>query len=340
MKKFLVKIAGLSAILFLLQIPVFSQDKVEPEKDKPLSDKVKTNNDEIIIIKKGDKDGKVTVETKDGKVLVNGKPVDEFQDDNFSVKRRKMEWYENDGDVMALASPHSPFRTGVWNNDGDNVFFFNDSKTAFLGVYSKKAADGGAEIEEVTKGSAAEKVGLKKGDIITKIDDKKIDDPDDLVNVVRSYKPEDKVVVTYKRDGKEMKGNVVMGKHANSSDNLVMPEMSRDFKFVMPPGAPRTYSFSYNERGPRIGIKAQDTENGKGVKVVDVDDDSPAAKAGIKEGDVITLFDGKPVNSANELADLARAAKAKPSVAIKLTRAGKPQDVTVKIPRKLKTAEL
>ena len=89
MKKFLVKIAGLSAILFLLQIPVFSQDKVEPEKDKPLSDKVKTTNDEIIIIKKGDKDGKVTVETKDGKVLVNGKPMDEFQDDNFSVKEER-----------------------------------------------------------------------------------------------------------------------------------------------------------------------------------------------------------------------------------------------------------
>jgi len=150
-------------------------------------------------------------------------------------------------------------------------------------------------------------------------------------------------VITYKRDGKEMKGNAVMGKHLNEGENLVMPEMKNNYRFTMPPvppGGPRAYSFNFSERGPRIGIKAQDTENGKGVKVLDVDDDSPADKAGIKEGDVITQFDGKPVNSANELADLARAAKTKPSVAIKLTRAGKPQDVTVKIPRKLKTAEL
>ena len=184
---------------------------------------------------------------------------------------------------------------------------------------------------------------MKKGDIITKIDEKKVDDPDDLVKVVRSYKPEDKVVITYKRDGKEMKGNAVLGKHSSDFGSLEFsaPELKNDynFKYMMPPGGPRTYSFNYNG-GPRIGIKAQDTENGKGVKVLDVDDDSPAGKAGIKEGDVITQFDGKMVNSATELADLARAAKAKPSVLIKLTRAGKPQEVSVKIPRKLKTAEL
>ncbi|MFI5152107.1 MAG: PDZ domain-containing protein [Chitinophagales bacterium] len=340
MKKFLVKIAGLSAILFLLNGPVFSQNKAESDNERSEHDKIR-KNDEIIIIRKGDKDGKVTVEVKDGQVLVNGKALNEFEDDIFSVRRRKMEWFDDDG--MALASPHSPFRGGVWNHDGDNLMYLDDSKTAFLGVYSKKANNGGAEIEEVTKGSAAEKIGLKKGDIITKIDEKKVDDPDDLVKVVRSYKPEDKVVITYNRDGKEMKGNAVLGKHSSDFGSLEfsVPELKNDynFKYVMPPGGPRAYSFNYNA-GPRIGIKAQDTENGKGVKVLDVDDDSPAGKAGIKEGDIITQFDGKPVNNSTELADLARTAKTKPSIPVKLIRAGKTQDVTVKIPRKLKTAEL
>ena len=91
---------------------------------------------------------------------------------------------------------------------------------------------------------------------------------------------------------------------------------------------------------PRLGIKAQDTEEGKGVKVLDVDDASNAQKAGVKEGDVITEFDGKTVNSATELADAARDAKDKSPIKIKLNRNGKNQEIEVKIPKKLKTANL
>ena len=41
------------------------------------------------------------------------------------------------------------------------------------------------------------KAGLKEGDIITKIDDKKIEDPDALAKAVKEHKPGDKVSVTY-----------------------------------------------------------------------------------------------------------------------------------------------
>ena len=93
----------------------------------------------------------------------------------------------------------------------------------------------------------------------------------------------------------------------------------------------------------RLGIHAQDTEDGKGVKVLDVDDETSASKAGIMEGDIITKFDGQEVNSATRLAELARDAqndKAKTSIKVNLLRAGKAMEVEVKGPRKLRTADL
>jgi len=100
---------------------------------------------------------------------------------------------------------------------------------------------------------------------------------------------------------------------------------------AMPDMGPNSFMFSTGR--PRLGIKAQDTEDGKGVKVLDIDDESAADKAGIKEGDIITEFDGKPVNSADELAAGARTAKDKSSIRLKINRDGKSQDVEVKIPK-------
>jgi serine protease Do len=91
---------------------------------------------------------------------------------------------------------------------------------------------------------------------------------------------------------------------------------------------------------PMIGIRAQDTEDGKGAKVLDVSDDSPAEKAGIREDDVITSFDGKKINNADELSAAAKEARTKTSVEIKYNRDGKSQTAEIKIPKKLKTTNL
>ena len=76
------------------------------------------------------------------------------------------------------------------------------------------------------------------------------------------------------------------------------------------------------------------------MKVLDVDDESAAEKAGIKKDDVITEFDGKKVNSTDELASAARESKEKPAVKVTFNRDGKSQSVEIKTPKKLKTANL
>ena len=57
----------------------------------------------------------------------------------------------------------------------------NAAPHAFLGVLTGKA-DEGVKINEVVKGTAAEKAGLLKGDIITELDDKSISSPEDLMD--------------------------------------------------------------------------------------------------------------------------------------------------------------
>jgi putative serine protease PepD len=59
----------------------------------------------------------------------------------------------------------------------------------------------GARIQKVDPGSAAERAGLKVGDVITKVDAHAITNSDSLVATVRSYRPGDSVTVTYTRGG-------------------------------------------------------------------------------------------------------------------------------------------
>jgi serine protease Do len=337
MKQYFLKSIGVGSLAAILCSSAFAQDETPEKAEK----KEKLNkHEQIIIQKKGDKDTKLIIEIKDGKTFINGKPADEFKDDDVTIQN-----IETDGDNFAFIAPDvrvSPFRGG-WNYSGDDNIL-NESKTAFLGVTTESVEGGGVKILSISEQSAAEKSRLLKGDIITKINDIEVNNPEKLSETIHKFKPEDKVTVTYKREGKEQKVEATLGKFKGvkfKSYNLSMPDMESfdNMKSLRGLAAPRAYSYSYGGR-PRLGIKAQDTEDGKGVKVIDVDDESPAGKAGIKEGDIITDFDSKPINSADELVNAARANKDKASYKIKLKRNDKVQEVEVKIPKKLKTADL
>jgi putative serine protease PepD len=75
-----------------------------------------------------------------------------------------------------------------------------------IGVENATATSGttlgeGARIQKVDPGSAAERAGLKEGDVITKVDNHTITTSDSLVATIRSYRPGDSVTVTYTRGG-------------------------------------------------------------------------------------------------------------------------------------------
>lgn len=72
-------------------------------------------------------------------------------------------------------------------------------------------ASEGAIINSLTSGGAAEKAGLKVGDVIIKVNNEPITSASDLVLAIRSHSPNDEVDVTYLRDGKEETTKVKLG---------------------------------------------------------------------------------------------------------------------------------
>ncbi|MBM7518905.1 S1C family serine protease [Nocardioides nitrophenolicus] len=69
----------------------------------------------------------------------------------------------------------------------------------------------GARIASIEKGSAAEDAGLKQDDVITSIDDHRIDGSESLIATIRSYRPGDEVKVTYLRGSKESSTELKLG---------------------------------------------------------------------------------------------------------------------------------
>ena len=303
-------------VLALIAGSATAQEKKEVEKKK-----------EVIIRKDGGKEEKMIIVVDGDNVTINGKPV-EGDDAQKVIIRKRMAPGDNDKVRM--------FKGGAASNM--NFFQHDDmEKHAFLGVMTEKT-DGGVKITEVTKNSAAEKAGLKKDDIITAIDGKKVETHDALSEVITAHKPGDKAEITYKRGGKEAKTTATLAEHQMKRFEF---KMDNDFMHDLPmaPGALRIKGFNWTSK-PKIGLQIQDLEEGKGVKVKDVDEETPAAKAGFKEGDIITKVNDKDVENVDAVKSEIKDLKDGDTIKFTYKRDGKVQTVDVKIPKKLKTIDL
>lgn len=330
------KLSALGLGLFLLgSAPVFAQ------KDVTVTAKGKTKEQVTISFDKNNTE-KIVVEVDGDKVTVNGKPVENYESGNVSVIRSK----------------GVPVRGyGAQSLSGLNFYNENFSNKAMLGVTTDKTEEG-ARVQSVTKESAAAIAGIKEGDIITKIGSTKITDPDVLSETIKEKKPGDKVDVYVLRDKKEQKLTAELKKWSGVStysftpgqfeiNDLELGNIFKDLGELNPSdrfATPR--SRSYNDvivtgyGTPKFGLSVQDTDDGVGVKVIKVTDESTAAKAGLQVDDIVTSIDDKEVNSTDEISKILRDSKDKASVKMKVKRNSKSQTIDVKIPRKIKTANL
>lgn len=189
---------------------------------------------------------------------------------------------------------------------------------SFVGVseFSDTEGNAGALLEEALPGSPAEQAKLLDGDIITKFDGKVINDEDTLRDAI-SVTPIGKTVeVLYLRDGEPQ-----------TTQLTTMSNKDYDLDAFMP-----------RERG-LLGI--DDTERVAvegtklhGVRVGDVYDNRPADLAGLKEGDIITEFDGKPVRTAEGLGGYIALAKPASTVKLIVYREGQRIEIPVKMGRR------
>ena len=337
---------------------VFAQNESGKKKDKEI--------EEIIIRNDGNGDyNKMDVQIIGDSVLVNGKPLAQFKDDKITINKRKM--IIRDGE-RSMAFDFGPgdrtfnmdsFGDDFMKNFGQGQGFGKEEIKPFLGVTTEQTTKG-VKIVEISKGSAAEKAGLKKDDIITKIGDQEVGTPQELANIISESQPKEEIKIYYTRGGgKEKSVKATLGERKVKKSfnySFSSPEgMGRSFSIPPIPPIPNQSEMELfqndGDNGPgnfkdimprqkKIGLKVQDTEEGGNVKVIDVEEGSAAATAGIKKDDLITEIDGVKINSTDDAREQLQPGENKTSYKVKLSRNGTSMNFDVKIPKKLKTANL
>lgn len=354
MKRLSIYVLAFIAAAQFPAINASAQSEVKEKKDK-------VEKQEIIIRKKGHKKEKTTIVIEGDKVTVNGKPVEKGNKDIIVEKF--------DDNEMIMRMPKMPrqmymFNQNMnWNSDDFmKDFHFDFKEGALLGVVTKEN-EKGVEVAEVQKESSAEKAGLQKGDIITKVGDQKMEKPGDLVKAITEKKPKDEVEITYLRNGKESKVKTQLGESRFPQEfqhkmelkqnelMLKQKEFQRrqqefqdrqfEFQFKQPFGMEHFDGpMMWQQKGPQLGITIQDTEEGNGVKVLDTDKESPAEKNGVLKDDIITEINGKKVTNVAEAREALHQKTENNAWNLKVLRAGKVVNMEIKIPKKLNKADL
>jgi serine protease Do len=303
-----------------------------------LAQTTKTEKKEITIEKKeGGKKEKMVIVIDGENVTIDGKPAEDYKGTEMIII--------DNGSVIVGDRVIKSGR-GSTTINGRSM----GGSRPLLGVTTEKT-ETGALIEAVSEGSGAEKAGLKKGDIITGLNKTTIKSPEDLIAAIGKNKPGDVVDVNYIREGKKQKTKATLGKTSNSfSYNFNTAPDAYTYRFEMPrapimPKMPKWNEndfknlFIYSDR-PKYGMSIQDDEDNRGVKVTDVNDEGNAAKGGLKEDDIITEIDAEKVTGVDAFRELLDTKKDKPSISLKVLRNGQTQNLTIKVPRNLKSADL
>lgn len=197
----------------------------------------------------------------------------------------------------------------------------------------KLKEDYGVEITRVEENSPAEKAGLKPGDVVLEYNGERVEGMEQFGRLVRETPPGREVKLTISRDGKTQKLAVTISTRRSRFQGF--PSGFRMPEFQMP-DIPQIFT---TLRSPMLGVEAESLGSQlasyfgvkEGVLVRSVLDNTPAQKAGIKAGDVLTKVDGMQVTTPSEVSSAVRAASAKNSYMIELMRDRKPITVTINV---------
>jgi serine protease Do len=167
----------------------------------------------------------------------------------------------------------------------------------------------------VNRGSAADKAGLKAGDIVRKLNGQPIVNSGDLSAMVSLAKPGDKVGMDVWRDGKMVHLTATLGSDKGDPAD--------------------TEQVASTDQGAKLGLSlrplepAERREAGLPAGLVIEDAGGAAAIAGVRPGDVLLSVNGRPVSSVEQVRDVV--AKSSKSVALLIQRGDEKIFVPVRI---------
>ena len=176
-------------------------------------------------------------------------------------------------------------------------------------------AEKGALISQVTEDSPAERAGLKAGDVITKVNNTEIRDARNLLLTISQIAPNTEVTLEYLRDGKKetTKARLSRRDEETLARNEDIPT-GKDIGVLNGVGVGDITSQLRNQLQLPARIK--------GAIITSLDPDSPSAKQGLREGDIILELDRKPVSDAGEAVKLSEEIKG-PQVLVLIWRNGR-----------------
>jgi predicted metalloprotease with PDZ domain len=223
----------------------------------------------------------------------------------------------------------------------------------------------GVLVNDVVNGSPADRAGLEKGDVLVRFDGRTVDSPTELSSMVRSMRVGESVDLVVWRDGDRRSLTARLGSRPGSSDvrrrsqdDEVDEDDDDDGMFDTPappaprapaaPRAPRVLMPGFDQdmfrvmgRG-RLGVRVEslnsdladllDVPGGRGVMIIEVINDTPASRAGLKSGDVITRVDDRNVDEVGDLTEALRNA-GEGTVSLEVIRKGARRTVRAELER-------
>jgi len=246
--------------------------------------------------------------------------------------------------------------------DENTMVLLGDDGASWLGVESqeitsekakelKLPAERGVLLERVVPDSPAAKAGLKDNDVITEINGQRVEGAAQFRRMIHEIPAGRSAQFTVWRDGRAQTVSVTLGK-SEDRGNMWFKTAPRAFSFQLPKieipeVAPPdmdwgAYAGVLAGSRPRLGIDAEDLNgqfgaffgapDGEGVLVREVNSGSPAEKAGVKSGDVITSLNGERVRSLGDLREKLAGKREEKTVKLGVLRNRSEVSVTVELP--------
>jgi serine protease Do len=236
---------------------------------------------------------------------------------------------------------------------GEARMMWLDGRGSAIGVRIQEADAGGVLIDEVEAESPAEKAGLKRGDVVVEFDGERVRGARHFSRLVQETPDGRTVKATIVRDGARQTLDITPAageRLGPASDHIIaLPDIEREIERGLET-LPRNFSFDFDwDATPmmsgtpgRFGARLQRLTGQlaeyfgakEGVLVSSVDEDSPAARAGLKAGDVITSINGRAVNDTRDVTHEIRGAEGGKDVEIGVLRDRKSLTLKAQIPER------
>lgn len=335
--------ASFAAIVLLLsaQWGWAQQDVDSPQEAEAAPQAGETHSGTLVIVR----EGQLTASTEAGeqhshritdetKITINGEQAqveDLREGDRIQVTLGE----DNVATAIAVTRDRTPSRPARESQQGpspndnqpqgreaDEQIQQRGQQHAFLGVQIAPASTEGALVIAVQPDSPADKAGIQEGDIVVSADGQPLSSPNELRRFLEQKQVDDQVRVGIRRDGRQEEVNVTLGSR-QMTGYRGQPQW--------PGGVPQMFGADV----AWLGIVMQDeSPEEQGVMVARVYPSGPAARGGLRQGDVIVSIGGQQVAAPNDVVNIIESAEPGDELNLVIRRDGQEQEQTVHLGRR------